>query len=191
MPYLCTRLRQVRAFSSAGLEHLPYKQRVGGSNPSTPTTEPASPQDGRLFSCHYTLFRIGWTQGCGFLLCHQNSYGRGRKSNGDVSSCRFFALSDSKKNVSFCGILLFIYPLFLRFFHPLLVLFWKTTKNQGLFQGFSIVKLRQRVWTAWVNRAFTTWVNRAFTTRVNRASTPWVNRVFTQQVNRAFTRWVH
>ena len=28
-----------REFSSAGLEHLPYKQRVGGSNPSTPTTE--------------------------------------------------------------------------------------------------------------------------------------------------------
>ena len=26
-----------RAFSSAGLEHLPYKQRVGGSNPSAPT----------------------------------------------------------------------------------------------------------------------------------------------------------
>ena len=24
-------------FSSAGLEHLPYKQRVGGSNPSTST----------------------------------------------------------------------------------------------------------------------------------------------------------
>ena len=35
--YLCNRLRKVRAFSSAGLEHLPYKQRVGGSNPSTPT----------------------------------------------------------------------------------------------------------------------------------------------------------
>ena len=28
---------KTRAFSSAGLEHLPYKQRVGGSNPSTPT----------------------------------------------------------------------------------------------------------------------------------------------------------
>ena len=28
-----------RAFSSVGLEHLPYKQRVGGSNPSTPTAE--------------------------------------------------------------------------------------------------------------------------------------------------------
>jgi hypothetical protein len=27
-----------RGFSSAGSEHLPYKQRVGGSNPSTPTT---------------------------------------------------------------------------------------------------------------------------------------------------------
>ena len=26
-----------RAFSSVGLEHLPYKQRVGGSTPSTPT----------------------------------------------------------------------------------------------------------------------------------------------------------
>ena len=58
MSYLCTRLRQVRAFSSAGLEHLPYKQRVGGSNPSTPTTEPASPQDGRLFfvSLHFVSY---------------------------------------------------------------------------------------------------------------------------------------
>ena len=52
--YLCTRNRetnneqnkkqqvhrkQKRAFSSAGSEHLPYKQRVGGSNPSTPTEE--------------------------------------------------------------------------------------------------------------------------------------------------------
>ena len=27
------------AFSSAGSEHLPYKQRVGGSNPSTPTIQ--------------------------------------------------------------------------------------------------------------------------------------------------------
>ena len=26
-----------RELSSAGLEHLPYKQRVGGSNPSAPT----------------------------------------------------------------------------------------------------------------------------------------------------------
>ena len=31
--------KRKRAFSSAGSEHLPYKQRVGGSNPSTPTTE--------------------------------------------------------------------------------------------------------------------------------------------------------
>ena len=31
------RVAALRAFSSAGLEHLPYKQRVGGSNPSTPT----------------------------------------------------------------------------------------------------------------------------------------------------------
>ena len=31
--YFCTRFRKERAFSSAGLEHLPYKQRVCGSNP--------------------------------------------------------------------------------------------------------------------------------------------------------------
>jgi len=30
-------LKQIRVISSAGLEHLPYKQRVGGSNPSLPT----------------------------------------------------------------------------------------------------------------------------------------------------------
>ena len=36
MQYLCIAIKQ-RAFSSAGSEHLPYKQRVGGSNPSTPT----------------------------------------------------------------------------------------------------------------------------------------------------------
>ena len=30
---------ETRAFSSAGSEHLPYKQRVGGSNPSTPTNK--------------------------------------------------------------------------------------------------------------------------------------------------------
>ena len=38
-PLLCNQaLSEIkRAFSSAGSEHLPYKQRVGGSNPSTPT----------------------------------------------------------------------------------------------------------------------------------------------------------
>ena len=40
----CTFASQLRiatywTFSSAGLEHLPYKQRVGGSNPSTSTTK--------------------------------------------------------------------------------------------------------------------------------------------------------
>ena len=41
--YLCTALQEKvvfntkREFSSAGSEHLPYKQRVGGSNPSAPT----------------------------------------------------------------------------------------------------------------------------------------------------------
>ena len=35
-PYLCNDF-QKRAIRSDGLEHLPYKQRVGGSNPSAPT----------------------------------------------------------------------------------------------------------------------------------------------------------
>ena len=34
-----------REFSSAGSEHLPYKQRVGGSNPSTPTDYRATATD--------------------------------------------------------------------------------------------------------------------------------------------------
>ena len=41
---------QMRVFSSAGSEHLPYKQRVGGSNPSTPTKPDGSPL-GFLFIC--------------------------------------------------------------------------------------------------------------------------------------------
>ena len=40
-----------RELSSAGSERLPYKQRVGGSNPSAPTSERRSTFDdvGRLF----------------------------------------------------------------------------------------------------------------------------------------------
>ena len=46
MPYICTRNRETtvyrekqkdREISSVGSEHLPYKQGVGGSNPSSPT----------------------------------------------------------------------------------------------------------------------------------------------------------
>ena len=37
-----------RALSSAGLEHLPYKQRVGGSNPSAPTKKESFEQRSRL-----------------------------------------------------------------------------------------------------------------------------------------------
>ena len=37
MWYLCTAFQRKWALSSAGSELLPYKQRVGGSNPSAPT----------------------------------------------------------------------------------------------------------------------------------------------------------
>ena len=39
--------KKAGAFSSVGLEHLPYKQRVGGSNPSTPTLK-GSFQSGQM-----------------------------------------------------------------------------------------------------------------------------------------------
>ena len=52
--YLCTRLRkQARAFSSVGSEHLPYKQRVGGSNPSTPTNKIAISIEVAIFLFYY------------------------------------------------------------------------------------------------------------------------------------------
>ena len=35
--YICSPKKAKRELSSAGSEHLPYKQRVGGSNPSAPT----------------------------------------------------------------------------------------------------------------------------------------------------------
>src|SRR6476646_12265208 len=38
-----------REFSSAGLEHLPYKQRVGGSIPSTPTEKDPTAAWGLLY----------------------------------------------------------------------------------------------------------------------------------------------
>ena len=50
MYYLCTRLQEVRALSSVGLEHLPYKQRVGGSTPSAPTKRSGSFASGLFFS---------------------------------------------------------------------------------------------------------------------------------------------
>ena len=61
-PYLCNRLRKARAFGSAGLEHLPYKQRVGGSNPSTPTG--VFPRGMRLISLPRGFF---------LLLCEPQS----------------------------------------------------------------------------------------------------------------------
>ena len=51
---------KTRAFSSAGLEHLPYKQRVGGSNPSTPTgVFPRGPSGLRGFFLLQTVGCLG------------------------------------------------------------------------------------------------------------------------------------
>jgi leucyl/phenylalanyl-tRNA--protein transferase len=45
-----------RELSSAGLEHLPYKQRVGGSNPSAPTKTHRNV--GFIFFSHYVVVLI-------------------------------------------------------------------------------------------------------------------------------------
>ena len=55
-----TRLTK-RALSSAGLEHLPYKQRVGGSNPSAPTKKEDVQVVHPLFcGLHPTLLTSWW-----------------------------------------------------------------------------------------------------------------------------------
>ena len=47
MHYICIRNQATRALSSAGSEHLVYTQRVGGSNPSAPTTYGAGRRKGK------------------------------------------------------------------------------------------------------------------------------------------------
>ena len=56
--YLCNAQAIFRELSSVGSERLPYKQRVGGSNPSAPTPE-AFHESERLFSyIHIPSFRL-------------------------------------------------------------------------------------------------------------------------------------
>ena len=56
--YLCNAQAIFRELSSVGSERLPYKQRVGGSNPSAPTPE-AFHESERLFSyIHLPSFRL-------------------------------------------------------------------------------------------------------------------------------------
>jgi len=47
--YICTRIQQEGAISSAGSEHLPYKQGVTGSNPVSPTSKGFYSKDRNLF----------------------------------------------------------------------------------------------------------------------------------------------
>ena len=60
--YLCIAIKK-RALSSAGLEHLPYKQRVGGSNPSAPTKINGNgcfPEWPNGADCKSAVFRLRW-----------------------------------------------------------------------------------------------------------------------------------
>ena len=57
-----------REHSSVGLEHLPYKQRVGGSTPSAPTKSLSSFLE-RLFSCIYGMVLVESSRLYGATYC--------------------------------------------------------------------------------------------------------------------------
>ncbi len=56
-----------REFSSVGLEHLPYKQRVGGSTPSTPTNEKSLKTSDFFFYFIYFAIKFLLTEKIGSL----------------------------------------------------------------------------------------------------------------------------
>ena len=56
-----------REHSSVGLEHLPYKQRVGGSTPSAPTKAFSILR--RLFSCIYGMVLVESSRLYGATYC--------------------------------------------------------------------------------------------------------------------------
>ncbi len=57
MAYICRRIlineSELRGISSVGLEHLPYKQGVTGSNPVFPTKRIKLHRNVRLFLCYF------------------------------------------------------------------------------------------------------------------------------------------
>ena len=59
--YLCSPKPLIRELSSAGSEHLPYKQRVGGSNPSAPTRLTDDPNGSSVF-LYIGQSRVGLSQ---------------------------------------------------------------------------------------------------------------------------------
>ena len=63
-------LKKTRAFSSAGLEHLPYKQRVGGSNPSTPTNpcESCNTEVLQDFFCAFVILSVNFADMSNIML---------------------------------------------------------------------------------------------------------------------------
>ena len=68
---------RTRALSSAGSERLPYKQRVGGSNPSAPTFFQTAihRKMGSCFFCARTKQRAGWgTHASWAVGCAQNRH---------------------------------------------------------------------------------------------------------------------
>ena len=59
-------------FSSAGSEHLPYKQRVGGSNPSTPTSRREIGEFQSLF-LFIDCLKVNFRQSISKNVCSANS----------------------------------------------------------------------------------------------------------------------
>ena len=99
-----------RAFSSVGLEHLPYKQRVGGSNPSTPTNRFSNQKHGWFPE---------WPNGADCKSA-ASSFGGSNPSPPTSTRDCFAAVSFFYPLLLFSSFVLFFYPLsfilFLLFF---------------------------------------------------------------------------
>ncbi len=90
-----------REFSSAGSEHLPYKQRVGGSNPSTPTRK------WREIGIIQSLFCFYMCQKTCFLphsTKNQLAVARSRHSLRDLTKLELIVRLRELKDIHFKGI---------------------------------------------------------------------------------------
>ena len=88
---------QQRAISAAGSEHLPYKQRVGGSNPSSPTKQ----EDGSLAQLN-RAFDYG-SKGCRFESCRSHTKKSGHSAQNVRSSAIFAHLLHSHGSADISG----------------------------------------------------------------------------------------
>ena len=80
--YICTPFREL---SSAGSEHLPYKQGVNGSNPLVPTNKCLSFRKAFCFMEYFVYILFSKGRNCYYVGSTSNLEGRLRRHNTDHS----------------------------------------------------------------------------------------------------------